>query len=332
MARETKVGLLVGLAFIICFSIILANRGHRPALDPTLAYRLPLTTQPMSEPTTVSPAESRPVSGGGEVTHPIERTIPTVIPPRLDRPASTTQLSQATSVERPAIQPESNADTVTRPRVPLSSQLVQPGQSQEALQKLLDQLSDKVGVNDSGVLAGQPAGAARRAGDTPASPPVSRSSGRSRAIRHTVVKGDTLSRIATAYYGTASNTVVNAIFEANRSVMPSTEVLSLDDVLILPLIPGFDGPRAGTGGAGSAPASPRRDVAPTRRRGHSEPQPFRWYQIRKSDRYISIAREQLGNASRWREIYELNKDKFPDPGRIRAGVRIKLPLARTGGS
>ena len=27
MARETKVGLLAGLAFIICFAVILANRG-----------------------------------------------------------------------------------------------------------------------------------------------------------------------------------------------------------------------------------------------------------------------------------------------------------------
>ena len=30
MARETKVGLLAGLAFIICFAIILSNRGQRP--------------------------------------------------------------------------------------------------------------------------------------------------------------------------------------------------------------------------------------------------------------------------------------------------------------
>ena len=29
MARETKVGLLTGLAFIICFAIILANRGRQ---------------------------------------------------------------------------------------------------------------------------------------------------------------------------------------------------------------------------------------------------------------------------------------------------------------
>ena len=47
--------------------------------------------------------------------------------------------------------------------------------------------------------------------------------------------------------------------------------------------------------------------------------------MQKNDRYVSIAREQLGDASRWREIHELNKDKFPDPQRIREGVRIRLP-------
>ena len=35
MAKETKVGLLTGLAFIVCFAVILANRGtvHRPPAD-----------------------------------------------------------------------------------------------------------------------------------------------------------------------------------------------------------------------------------------------------------------------------------------------------------
>lgn len=52
---------------------------------------------------------------------------------------------------------------------------------------------------------------------------------------------------------------------------------------------------------------------------------FRSYQVKKNDRYVSIARDQLGDGSRWRELHELNKDKFPDPQQIREGVRIKLP-------
>jgi len=36
----------------------------------------------------------------------------------------------------------------------------------------------------------------------------------------------------------------------------------------------------------------------------------------------------LGDAARWRELHELNKDKFPDPKMIREGVRIKLPTTK----
>jgi hypothetical protein len=43
---------------------------------------------------------------------------------------------------------------------------------------------------------------------------------------------------------------------------------------------------------------------------------------------MSIAREQLGDAARWKELHLLNRDKFPDPGRIREGVRIKLPAVK----
>ncbi|MCH8242662.1 MAG: hypothetical protein IH897_08635 [Planctomycetes bacterium] len=59
---------------------------------------------------------------------------------------------------------------------------------------------------------------------------------------------------------------------------------------------------------------------------------YRWYQIKKNDRYVSIARNELGNESRWQEIFELNKKKFPDPSRIRSGVRIKLPAVAVADS
>ena len=50
--------------------------------------------------------------------------------------------------------------------------------------------------------------------------------------------------------------------------------------------------------------------------------------MKKNDRYASIARDKLGDPGRWRELHELNKEKFPDPQMIREGVRIKLPAAK----
>ncbi|MEK7756839.1 MAG: LysM domain-containing protein, partial [Planctomycetota bacterium] len=67
---------------------------------------------------------------------------------------------------------------------------------------------------------------------------------------------------------------------------------------------------------------------PTKKSAEPPSATYRWYQVKKNDRYASIAREQLGDAGRWRELHELNKDKFPNPQSIREGVRIKLPAAK----
>jgi LysM repeat protein len=58
----------------------------------------------------------------------------------------------------------------------------------------------------------------------PPAPPPSRT--------HTVVEGDTLTRISVEYYGTARRW--QAIFQANRDVVPNGEVLSIGTVLKIP--------------------------------------------------------------------------------------------------
>jgi nucleoid-associated protein YgaU len=47
--------------------------------------------------------------------------------------------------------------------------------------------------------------------------------------------------------------------------------------------------------------------------------------VQKGDRYATIAERFLGSKARWKEIYEINKDIFPEPGQIRYGVRIRIP-------
>lgn len=143
---------------------------------------------------------------------------------------------------------------------------------------------------------------------------------RPRAVlaRYTVAPGDTLTRIAAKHYGVGSRQLVNAIVDANRTVIANPDVLRAGMKLVIPKVPGLAG--------STEPRTTERAAAP---RASNRPleAAFRWYQIKPNDRYITIAREQLGDAGRWHEIYELNKDKFPDPGRIRPGVRIKLPPA-----
>lgn len=141
--------------------------------------------------------------------------------------------------------------------------------------------------------------------------------------KHSVQKGDTLTRIAHRYYGSSSAQFVNAIFDANRAVVPDPDQLRIGDEVVIPALAGA--------ASGEAAQSQERVAKqrPAPRNLHEErartDTAARWYQVRKNDRYITIAREQLGDENRWKEIFELNRERFPDPSRIREGVRIRIP-------
>ncbi len=55
--------------------------------------------------------------------------------------------------------------------------------------------------------------------------------------------------------------------------------------------------------------------------------PARWgaYRIKEGDSLSQIARQFMGSADRWRQLYELNRHAIGDPDRIRAGTVLKVP-------
>ena len=365
MARETRVGLVVGLAFIICFAVILANRGRQ---------RPPLTDVPSSS--------GKPVAGAAATTRPATLTMPG----RSDRrsPASSAKMTSASrSVSprspdgAPANRPSEPAATDARrvsfkqsmtvgsvlssgaavlndragmsvPRKDTSRRSVgsltaATKEQQERKRQLQDYLAGRR-IGDSSVDDAD-RGRSRKNPSAERKKPTPLNRERTRAVEskvppsdaappitHTVASGDTLSAIAKARYGTRSERLIRAIFDANRSSLHDPNALKVGMVLKLPAI---DGLRPSTDGQPAA--RPSKVSRQQQRSGPRElgQRPWRWYQIKKNDRYASIAREQLGDAGRWQEIYELNKGKFPDPNRIREGIRIKLPAgasASAGGT
>ena len=52
---------------------------------------------------------------------------------------------------------------------------------------------------------------------------------------------------------------------------------------------------------------------------------YRDYTVKETDTLFDIAQNELGAASRWQEIYNLNKDVISDPNLIYPGQKIKLP-------
>ncbi|HDQ73362.1 MAG TPA: LysM peptidoglycan-binding domain-containing protein [Chloroflexi bacterium] len=51
----------------------------------------------------------------------------------------------------------------------------------------------------------------------------------------------------------------------------------------------------------------------------------RVYVVKSGDSLSKIARDMLGDASRWPEIFEANKDKIKDPNLIHVGQELTIP-------
>lgn len=364
MARETKVALVAGLSFIILFAVILTNRGRRepvlgigaarPGLGP-LTVEIPpdSSTVPASGINRTPPADRSAVSTLASSTaapaEQGERGPAAGGPAHMASGADAIgQLPGLATLIDPQSSPQSAgqvpAGSAMAPTAAAAGQAVSEAQRRE-LQALLDRTGQasppgRSGGSAGAVTDGRPApptdarlasGAQVPAGTSAAgaNQPMAIGAGDGgRPVEYVVEKGDTLYRIAARFYGSGSREVVGAIHDANRATMPTPDHLVVGQKIMLPNLasaPPKAPAAASTATPKSAPPAAKTGRGkPEAKRDKAEP-PFRWYQVRKDDRYVSIAREQLGDAGRWREVYELNKDKFPEPDRIREGVRIKLP-------
>lgn len=50
-----------------------------------------------------------------------------------------------------------------------------------------------------------------------------------------------------------------------------------------------------------------------------------YYEIKKGDTLSAIAKREYGDATKWRTIYEANKDQIKNPDLIHPGQKIKIP-------
>lgn len=365
MARETKVGLLAGLAFIVCFAVILANRGQderfRGLVDRTWLLNEPAYGEPSAR-----GGEVGQVGGRSHSSQPGLREAPSAYlprdPSRLDHQPSVPYGAMETNDTRqagghryvmpsvgPAVTtaelpraldqahgswPESRYSPTTGAEVGAPLTAAPAATSSMTAQLRPDDFARGGGVDSATMDNRTPPNAIIETKESNPNPAL-----RSKAMTvHKVALGETLSSIVAAHYGSRSQKYVDAVVHANRSVLSNPDVLPSGIELQIPVF--NDGSareatrarasEAPAKKAGSAPATKgtRDEARPIPQRREAKPSPIgvtRWYQVKKNDRFVSIAREQLGDAARWREVYEMNRDKFPDPERIREGVRIKLP-------
>lgn len=146
---------------------------------------------------------------------------------------------------------------------------------------------------------------------------------------YTVQPGDTLTKIADALYGDPNLWV--RIRDANPE-LKNPDVLRLGQTLKLPPKEGPVRQPIEDKPAEAKPAAPIADrrtagggANPTRRAATQPAAGRATYVVERGDTLTSIAREVLRDASRWREIYELNRDKLASPDVVPAGTELRLP-------
>lgn len=374
MARETKVGLLAGLAFIICFAVILANRGANstPAAAnaflpngglelPKLMQRKQATTPEATpnpgkvarKPTiTTTPRNGTQMArnSAGQTSAPLaaneavagtgtQLSLDAVVQP--PAPSADSILALNTRPVDQAMNPDAGLErALTSPSPTSAPQRTDPPVSMTATLPI----SDQPNIIPARISQSEPPAA------QPAPSPIVQ------GTSYTVKPSDTLSSIAAAHFGTKSKKTVEAIYEANRGVLPNMNNLKVGMVLTIPKLASAAAERTQlaekphpvakialasdkvantkTKDAEKPPSKKEGEKKPARKAEQAAETPksssnFKWYQVKKNDRFASIAREQLGDPGRWHELYEMNKDKFPNPQHIREGVRIKLPLTES---
>lgn len=100
-----------------------------------------------------------------------------------------------------------------------------------------------------------------------------------------------------------------------------------------PKKPDFSNVRSGADST-AAPAAPKADFSNVRSGVHSTATElktdqmeaeFQTYTVIAGDSLSKIAKQYYGNASRWRKIFEANRDQISNPDLIRPGQVLKIP-------
>jgi len=286
MTRETKIGLLVGMGFIILFGIILSEAGSRRRAMIAPQY-----------------------AATGNTGDPAPRTDLAVLAQDSFAPIPADQTADATA-DQTVLARRPLPDTLAT--VPLAaSSSVRPAPA-PTIEHAPPTQSKTVAVLEPAPRAEQPEASPEKPIIPPAQPAPA-------MTLYVVKKNDNLTKIARSALGSASPEAIQAIYEANCEDLKSINHLRVGQQLRIP------GSLDTTSQAQPAPKKPAGNHLANRSESA-----YRWYQVRQKDTWSSIARSQLGDRARWRELYELNRSKFPNPNRIRPGVRVKLPADASG--
>lgn len=319
MTRETKIGLLVGLAFIIVIGILLSDHINSSA-DPAPAQASKIydslqrsvsapDSRQAGQTVVVTPAPvlpRDPVPTEHDVSPPdgvsIIKIQPGGDPSTAKAPAPVSANPRPGDVQRPADDVDKHALT-SDPRVASDTPPATSGAAPNRLQQIARQGGEDV------VAVGTPPVPVATAS------PVGQNSGSAigPSKQVTAEEGDTVCKLAAKYLGGNTKSNREAIIRANPSMTPDGHLVIAGRTYVIPASVAHDvEATAPEGPAKTSRFTPARS-APT------------FYTVKDNDSLWKIAAAQLGSGNRWTEIRDLNQDLLKGGAQLQVNMRLKLP-------
>lgn len=311
MARETKVGLIVGLGVILFVSVFVSDYISDPARDEAMANQplpdfdrttnqtpLPVADDADLTPGAIDPREMAAVileqaerRDGPAPT--VQRRVPEGAPPVRRGPPSLSgndDYAVAEAETPPAY------ETYRAPRSPVGVRAFE--EDDRSHQLTTDRLASARGIDDDVLrmpINPEPLIAARP-----------------QQVRHTVKAGQTLSQIARQYYDGDDN-MWRSIRDANRGLVGPNGEVKKGAVLVIPkrsteAIDEF----VEAGGGVSGRNTPQR-------------QRVRMVTVKSGDSLSELAAEHLGSAGDWKRIMAVNPE-LDKPEHITIGMKLRIPV------
>ena len=304
MSREAKIGLLMGLVFIVGIALLL--RGVQQNSNQMLEDELAISSDVVAGDSAAIPEGMNLTEAARQLGRP---TVPAAgqggQPIASQSAPGETQWVRYPDLTAIGEGPSETGDGLNG-LVPISDngirweqELPQPAQSQAVtaprgdLSRALESLTEPVVGVDPMIN-----GAANR------------------MKTYVVQRGDDLSAISKKFYGAVEGNRfknVTLIFEANRDKLSTMDEIYEGQTLKIPALAGQSG--------GAVKVSSSRAVNNSNSVSQSEA--TRIYVVRENDRLWNIAEEKLGSGVRYKEIVKLNNMK--DEDRLLVGAKLKLP-------
>jgi nucleoid-associated protein YgaU len=333
MTRETKIGLLVGLAFIIVIGILLSD--HMTSTTEPLKAPLSVAGNNVRE-SVMSPGSAPAVAAVGTqgavapnqtVLTSADIAAPQPAAPQLiqigqPQPQSPIVVQQAPIQQAPVqqipVQISPGVPQVTQPPVTVADApvIITPPSQRQAAAHPLQQAAGRLGEEIVGL--DEPAkGTPQATGPTPVPMAPLR--------EYKAQADDTLSKMAGRFLGGNTKANRDAIIRVNATLQQNPDKIVAGRTYVIPPAPGGDATAAVPAPAPAPARTPAVQAVAPAQQPAPETGNFQWYTVKDNENLWKIAAEQLGSGNAWTQIRDLNPDVLKGEDRLKTNMRIRIP-------